>query len=193
EFVKAGFTEVRSERVKPPRVKESPVSFECRVLEVKILGTEGGSGNLAICEVVLIHAQDFIFDEQGKIDPTKSDNVARMGGDYYCRVNGDNIFALPKPGIPPGIGVDHLPPDIRNSSVLTGNNLGKLAGIDKIPSSGEVKDFAENFNYALIGQDNTMDSVMAIHKYAQTLLSQGEIKEAWLLLLSIGYHAEKWS
>ena len=92
EFVKAGLTEVKSEKVKPPRVKESPVSFECKVLEVKTLGTEGGAGNLVICEVILIHAQDFIFNDKGKVDPWKIDNVARMGENYYCRASGESIL-----------------------------------------------------------------------------------------------------
>lgn len=193
EFVKAGLTEVNSERVRPPRVKESPVSFECRVLEIKVLGSEGGSGNLVICEVMLIHVQDIIFDDQGKIDPHKTDYVARMGGDYYCRVTGNNIFELPKPGIPVGIGIDLLPLEIKNSTVLTGNNLGRLAGIKEIPSAEEVKDFAENFDYDVVRQNDTLDHAMRIHKYAQVLLSQGEVKKAWLLLLSTGYQKEKWS
>lgn len=193
EFVKAGLTEVNSERVRPPRVKESPVSFECRVLEIKVLGSEGGSGNLVICEVMLIHVQDIIFDDQGKIDPHKTDYVARMGGDYYCRVTGNNIFELPKPGIPVGIGIDLLPLEFKNSTVLTGNNLGRLAGIKEIPSAEEVKDFAENFDYDVVRQNDTLDHAMRIHKYAQVLLSQGEVKKAWLLLLSTGYQKEKWS
>ncbi len=184
EFVKAGLTEIKSTYVRPPRVKESPVSFECRVLEVKAMGTEGGAGNLVICEIILIHAQDFILNEFGKIDPRKIDSVARMGGDYYCRVNGDCIFELPKPSVPVGIGIDLLPQDIRNSMVLTGNNLGRLANIDKIPPPNEVKAFSENFNYKIIGKKGD-DRVTAIHKHAQFLLTHGEVKKAWLLLLSV--------
>src|SRR5688572_22415696 len=141
EFLKAGLTEIKSERVKPPRVKESPVSFECRVLEVKPLGTQGGAGNLAICEVLLMHIKEGILNPQGKIDPRKSDNVARMGEDYYCRANGDNIFNLPKPSLPVGIGIDNIPDEIRNSTVLTGNNLGRLANIHQLPTDDEVKAF----------------------------------------------------
>ena len=193
EFLKAGFTGVKSERVKPPRVKEAPVSFECKVLEVKTLGTEGGAGNLIICEVVLIHAQDFIFDGNGTIDPQKSDNVARMGGDFYCRVNGDNIFSLPKPGVPVGIGIDNLPPEIRNSTVLTGNNLGRLAGINTLPSPNDVKEFVDSFNYEIIGNGSTVSTVTEIHKYAQELLSQGDVKKAWLILLGVANKKEKWN
>ncbi len=193
EFLKSGLTEVKSERVKPPRVKESPVSFECRVLEVKAMGTEGGAGNLVICEAILIHAQEYIFDAQGKIDPRKVDSIARMGGDHYCRVNGESIFQLPKPGFPVGIGIDLLPDDIRNSSVLTGNNLGRLANIDKIPSLEEVKAFSENFNYDILSQSNGNDRIVAIHKHAQHLLAQGEMKMAWLLLLSANKKTEPWN
>jgi flavin reductase (DIM6/NTAB) family NADH-FMN oxidoreductase RutF len=138
EFIKAGLTEIKSEKVRPPRVKESPVSFECRVLEVKQLGTEGGGGNLAICEVQLMHVQEFILNDKGKIDPQKIDNVARLGENYYCRVIGENVFEVPKPVTPVGIGIDQLPADIRNSTVLTGNNLARLANIDTLPSDDEL-------------------------------------------------------
>lgn len=184
EFVKAGLTEEKSERVKPPRVKESPVSFECRVIDVRVLGTEGGAGNLVVCEVLLIHAQDQIFNEQGVIDPRKSDNVARMGGNYYCRVNGDNIFEIPKPTFPAGIGFDGLPAEIRCSRILTGNNLGRLATIDRLPGEDEINAFAAKFDYSRIVKENGTDSLTALHRYAQQLLTAGEIKNAWLLLLS---------
>src|SRR5690606_32824685 len=183
EFIKAGFTAVKSERVKPPRVKESPASFECEVLEVKSLGDQGGSGNLVICKVVLIHVQDFLFNANGKVDPQKVDSAARLGGDYYCRVSGENIFELPKPGLPPGIGIDRLPDEIRNSSVLTGNDLGRLANIDKIPSVEEVKAFAQNFDYNRLWRGTENSRVAAVHKRAQVLLAKGEVKNAWLLLL----------
>lgn len=192
EFVKAGLTEVKSERVKPPRVQESPVSFECRVIDVRVLGTEGGAGNLVACEVLLIHAHDYILNEQGAIDPRKSDNVARMGGNYYCRVNGDSIFEIPKPAIPAGIGFDGLPAEIRNSSILTGNNLGRLATIDKLPGDDEVNAFAAKFDYRRVTRGKDMDSVTAVHQYAQQLLIAGEIKDAWLLLLSAN-KVQKWS
>jgi flavin reductase (DIM6/NTAB) family NADH-FMN oxidoreductase RutF len=185
EFAKAGFTEVKSERVKPPRVKQSPASFECRVMEVKSMGTEGGSGNLVICEVVLIHVQDFILNYEGKIDPRKVDSVARMGADFYCRVNGDNIFELPKPKFPVGIGIDQLPDSIRNSSVLTGNNLGRLAGVDKIPTTDEVNSFSESFDYNRLWRGTENNRLTAVHRHAQSLVEKGEVKKAWLLLLSV--------
>lgn len=193
EFMKAGLTEIKSERVKPPRVKESPASFECEVMEVKSLGTEGGAGNLVICEVLLIHVHDYIFDEKGNADPKKVDSVARMGRDFYCHANGDSIFELPRPGFPAGIGIDQLPAEIRNSIVLTGNNLGRLANIDRIPSADEVQIFSENFNYGLLFQSTGSDRMTAIHKHAQFLLANGELKKAWLLLLSVTGKTIPWS
>jgi flavin reductase (DIM6/NTAB) family NADH-FMN oxidoreductase RutF len=184
EFTKAGFTAIASERVKPPRVKESPASFECEVIEVKSLGDQGGSGNLVICKVLLIHVQDFIFNAQGKVDPQKVDSVARMGLDFYCRVKGESIFALPKPGVPPGIGVDQLPHEIRNSKILTGNDLGRLANIHEIPSVEEVTKFSQSFDYNRLWRGTEIDRLTAIHKRAQVFLSKGDVKQAWLLLLS---------
>lgn len=182
EFVKSGLTEIKSERVKPPRAKESPAAFECRVLEVKVLGNEGGAGNLVICEVLLVHVQDGILNERGKVDPYKVDSVARLGDNYYCRVQGENIFELPRP-LAAG-GFDILPVEIKNSAVLTGNNLGRLANIDKLPSFDEVRTFAETFDYSLITDRNGKDWIPAVHQYAQRLINEGDVKKAWLLLLS---------
>lgn len=193
EFMKAGLTEIKSERVKPPRVKESPASFECEVMEVKSLGTEGGAGNLVICEVLLIHVHNDIFDERGNVDPKKMDSVARMGRDFYSHANEDSIFELPRPGSPAGIGMDQLPAAIRNSKVLTGNNLGRLANIDRLPSADEVKTFSDNFNYNLLFQSTGGDRITAIHQHAQLLLANGELKKAWLLLLSVTDKTVLWS
>ncbi len=133
EFVKAGFTPVKSDLVKPYRVKESPVQLECKLLQVIETGKEGGAANLIICEVVCMHIDDNILDEQGKIDPNKIDLVARMGGDYYCRASGSAIFEVHKPNVELGVGVDALPPAIRNSKILTGNELGMLGNCTSIP------------------------------------------------------------
>lgn len=184
EFIKSGLTEIKSERVKPPRAKESPASFECRVLEVKVLGDEGGAGNLVICEVLLMHVQDCILNEKGKVDPYKVDSVARMGEDYYCRVQGESIFELPRPVATGGIGFDVLPAEIKNSTVLTGNNLGRLANVHQLPSAEDVRAFAENFDYDLIARGNEKGWIPAIHQYAQRLINEGDVKKAWLLLLS---------
>jgi flavin reductase (DIM6/NTAB) family NADH-FMN oxidoreductase RutF len=179
EFVKAGFTEVKSELVKPPRVAESHVSFECKVNEVVPLGKEGGAGNLVICEVQLMHINDEILDAEGKIDPHKLDAVARMGQDYYCRASGESVFVVPKPNEKVGIGFDQIPLKIRNSSVLTGNDLGRLANIEKLPDQSQVKEFQLNDewkNAACIGEDK-------LHLLAKQYLKEGRVEDAWKTLL----------
>lgn len=165
EFVKAGFTEVASTLIKPPRVGESPVAFECNVLQVIKTGEQGAAGNLVICEVVLVHIKEDVLDGEGKIDPFKLDAVARMGGDWYCRANGEALFKVPKPLEKIGIGVDQLPENIRNSKILTGNDLGMLANVERIPNG------AIHFN-----------SDPASHTQAQEFLLQGKIEEAWNVL-----------
>ncbi len=138
EFVKAGLTAIKSDMVKPYRVKESPVQLECKVLQVIETGKEGGAANLIICEVVCMHIDDNVLDEQGRIDPHKIDLVARMGGDYYCRASGSAIFEVHKPNVELGVGVDALPASIRSSKILTGNNLGMLGNCTSIPLVSEL-------------------------------------------------------
>jgi len=181
EFVKAGFTEVASEKVKPPRVAESPVSFECKVNQVIQLGTEGGAGNLMICEVLLAHFKKEIFDLETKmIDPFKLDSVARMGGDFYCRANGEAIFKVPKPLDKTGIGVDQIPERIRNSKILTGNDLGMLGNVERLPTESMIADFA-----ALPFVQNAIASgEEALHVLAKKYLDEGRVEEAWKILLS---------
>jgi flavin reductase (DIM6/NTAB) family NADH-FMN oxidoreductase RutF len=183
EFIKAGFTEVASEKVKPPRVGESPASFECKVNQVIQLGTEGGAGNLVICEVLLAHFKKEIFDLETKmIDPFKLDSVARMGGDFYCRANGEAIFKVPKPLDKTGIGVDQIPERIRKSKILTGNDLGMLGNIESLPSESMIADFA-----ALPSVQNAIDlSEEALHLLAKKYLDEGRIEDAWKVLLSRG-------
>ncbi len=180
EFAKAGFTELPSVRVKPPRVAESPVSFECNVLQVIPLGQAGGAGNLVICEVLLIHAKEEIFDEEGKLNPHKVDAVARMGGDYYCRAFGESIFTVPKPNEKVGIGYDQIPVRIRNSSVLTGNDLGRLGNIDKLPDPEQATLFKSNPDWLSASQKGEDE----IHRLAQRYLQEGKVEEAWKMLLS---------
>jgi len=133
EFEKSGFTKLASEKVKPFRVAESPVQMECKVRDIIETGTEGGAGNLIICEVLVMHINDAVLDEKKHIDPNKIDLVARMGGDFYCRASGTAVFEVAKPHTQLGIGVDALPESIRKSNVLTGNNLGQLANVHEIP------------------------------------------------------------
>jgi flavin reductase (DIM6/NTAB) family NADH-FMN oxidoreductase RutF len=180
EFVKAGFTEVASERVKPPRVGESHVSFECKVNQVIPLGTEGGAGNLVICEVLLMHIDDNVLDEQGRIDPYKMDSVARMGNDYYCRAQGDAILTVPKPNEKIGMGIDAIPLLIRHSKILTGNDLGMLANSEKLPDMESIQKFKEE---SLFAELSNLTSEQR-HSIAQKFLSEGNVESAWKILLS---------
>lgn len=183
EFEKSGLTPVKSDFVKPFRVKESPVQIECRVNEVVETGTEGGAGNLIICEVLCMHINDDVLDAEGKIDPHKIDLVARMGGNYYARASGNAVFEVPKPNIALGIGVDGLPVNIKNSKVLTGNNLGLLGNSTSIP---EVKDIADLRVADILKQyaNDAAGKQDALHTYAKELLDKGDIETAWQVLFS---------
>ena len=185
EFVKAGFTEEKSERVKPPRVKEAPVSFECKVIEVKSLGEEGGAGQLVICEVLLMHIADRVLDENGKIDVRKIDLVSRMGGNWYARANGDAIFEVTKPLTTMGIGVDQIPDRIRTSTVLTGNHLGQLGNVEALPTEEEIKDFENEPEVRAIldSFDDEENVQLELHKLAADLLNEGEVDTAWKVLM----------
>jgi flavin reductase (DIM6/NTAB) family NADH-FMN oxidoreductase RutF len=177
EFEKAGFTAVKSDSVKPPRVGEAPVSFECKVIEVKPLGTEGGAGNLVICEVLLVHIKDEILDDEQRIDPFKLDAVARLGGNWYCRVNGNSIFEIAKPLTTLGIGVDQIPSHIRNSKILTGNDLGRLGNVEHIPEKGEIESFISSIDHFPQREED-------VHKLAKQFLVKGEVDNAWKILLN---------
>lgn len=181
EFVKAGFTPVRSEKIKPFRVKESPVQFECKVRQIIETGDKGGAGNLVICEILLIHLDEKILGDNGLIDPQKIDLVARMGSDFYCRASGDAIFTVFKPLQHIGIGIDGLPPSIRNSRFLTGNDLGKLGNTEILPGDNDIADFKEQHK-KLIETITGNDEKIARH--AQKLLEENKVIEALMLLCS---------
>lgn len=185
EFIKTGLTPEPSEIIKPPRVKEAPVSFECKVSKVMPLGKEGGAGNLVICEVLLMHIQTKILDEQGKIDPYKLDAVARMGGNYYCRVQGDSIFEIPKPAKKMGVGVDEIPEEVIKSMMFTGNELGRLGTIAKVPDKSEVKEFADSEALQKIKSETTGDKDYrsALYQLARKYLMDGNVEAAWKILL----------
>jgi len=178
EFDKAGFTPVDSVKVKPPRVKESPVSFECKVREIIETSGEPGSGNLVVCEILFIHVDEKILDKEGNIDPNKIDLVGRLGGDYYTRTNDSSNFKVLKPLTTLGIGVDSLPKEIRNSSVLTGNDLGRLGNAENIPSDEEVKKSMMSPLYRSLAKDET-----SRHNFAKKLIAENNIKEALKVLL----------
>jgi flavin reductase (DIM6/NTAB) family NADH-FMN oxidoreductase RutF len=181
EFEKSGLTMLKSDIVKPFRVAESPVQFECKVNEIIKLGTEGGAGNLIICEVVKFHISNDVLDKDNSIDQRKLDLVSRAGGSLYSRAN-KGFFEIPKPLSDLGIGVDKLPEDIKNSMVLTGNDLGMLANIKKLPSQKEVKSFINNLEekYPKIIKASTREK----HKLACKYLSFSDVDSAWKILLS---------
>ncbi len=186
EFIKSGLTAVPSETIKPPRVGESPAAYECVVNEVVALGDEGGAGNLIIAEVKMAHIKDEILDADGRPDPLKADLVGRMGGDYYCRANGSAIFTLPKPNANKGIGVDQIPDFIRNSVVLTGNNLGRLGNIAHLPDNENVLAFSETAEIQEIFRrfQNDVESLENhLHQLAQRYLASNDLEKAWLTLL----------
>ncbi|MCE7991578.1 MAG: flavin reductase family protein [Roseivirga sp.] len=186
EFVKSGLTEVPSERVKPPRVGESPASYECVVRDIIHLGYEGGAGNLILCEVVLAHIDEAILDANGKPDPFKTDLVGRMGGDWYSRANGAALFTLPKPIRNKGIGVDKIPTSIRESTILTGNNLGRLGNIATLPTTEAVEEFAKTpeIEDLLLRFRNDFESLeYHLHQKAQEFLNENQVYQAWLTLL----------
>jgi flavin reductase (DIM6/NTAB) family NADH-FMN oxidoreductase RutF len=184
EFVKSGFTPLASELVKPFRVKESPVNLECKVLQVIETGNEGGAGNLIICEIVRMHIDERILGEDNQIDPHKIDLVARMGKDFYCRASGDAVFEVHKPNLELGIGIDSLPASIRNSTILTGNDLGILGNSTEIPV---VSAPTEDERLKQIFQDYSNDQIAlqnALHQYAKELISRHDIDKAWQALLA---------
>lgn len=185
EFIKTGFTKERSSVIKPPRVKESPVQMECKVLEIKPLGKEPGAGNLVIAEVLLMHINENILDKNGKIDQQKLDLVARLGGNWYARINRDNLFEVEKPTILIGLGIDNLPESIKHSNILTGNHLGQLANVHELPSvdpSFEDEKLKNIFQYYSL---NPEEMETELHLYAAALLNEGKVNEAWQVLLAL--------
>jgi flavin reductase (DIM6/NTAB) family NADH-FMN oxidoreductase RutF len=184
EFVKAGFTAEPATMVKPPMVKESKIRMECRVIEVKPLGDNAGAGNLAICEVIRMHIDDSILDEDKKIDQLKLHHVARLGGNWYCRVDPSNLFIVEKPNTKLGIGVDTLPLSIRQSKILTGNNLGQLANVHEYPvidPSFDDDHLKQITQYYSVNPD---EMEKELHSYAKKLLDEGRVTEAWQVLLA---------
>lgn len=186
EFIKAGFTPEKSEMIKPFRVKESPVQMECKVRQVIPLGNKAGSGNLVIAEILLIHINESILDKDGNIDPHGIDLVARMGRDFYCRASGNSVFEVEKPILKLGIGVDKIPDAIRNSSILTGNNLGQLGNIEKLPDETSVNEYKLLLlsDVFMKFSGNKKELEKQLHLRAQQLLSENKVEEAWKTLLA---------
>jgi flavin reductase (DIM6/NTAB) family NADH-FMN oxidoreductase RutF len=186
EFIKSGLSPIPSDIVKPFRVKESPVQFECKVNQVIELGNEGGAGNLIICEVVKFHIHEHLLDENQLIDQQKIDLVARMGGNWYCRADNHSMFELTKPITSCGIGYDQLPIDIVNSELFSKNLLARLAGIEEIPDETEVNEYKliELSDLFLSLDKQPKELELALHKRAKLLLEENKLKDAWLTLLS---------
>lgn len=175
EFEKSGFTPEPSELVKPPRVKESPVQMECKVIEIKELGKAGGAGNLVICEIVRIHISESVLNDDRQIDTKKIDLVARMGDNWYCHAAGEALFEVKKPVTTICVGYDSLPQEVKQSTVLTANNLGFMASIEGLPTSDECNEYKKQIPPFASQEDK--------HRFAKTLLESGKAKEAWMLLL----------
>ena len=181
EFLKSGLTQIPSDIVKPYRVKESPVQFECKVNEIISLGNDGGAGNLIICEVVKIHINKNILDENGLIDQYKIDLVSRLGGNWYSRSN-QGLFEVPKPLVNLGIGVDAIPEHIKLSPVFNGNDLGKLGNIESLPTNQEVSIFVKE-NFAVKGVLSA-DDALKVHQKAKEYLNNDDVLSAWKVLLA---------
>jgi len=165
-------------------VKESKVKLECKVIEVKPLGTEAGAGNLVICEVLRMHIEDSLLDENKKIDQRKIHHVARLGAEWYCKVDETNLFQVAKPNTELGIGIDALPESIRNSKILTGNNLGQLANVHEMPVIEASFDDAHLKNIIQYYSINPEEMERELQLYAKKLLEENKVREAWQVLLS---------
>jgi flavin reductase (DIM6/NTAB) family NADH-FMN oxidoreductase RutF len=186
EFEKAGFTMQQSQLVKPPRVMEAPVQMECIVTQVIPLGDQAGAGNLILAEVKLIHIREDILDETGKIDQEKIDLVARLGGDWYCRVTAENLFKVAKPLTTLGIGINALPFEVRNSMELSGNDLGMLGNMEHLPSADDIDKMRSDAGVkevldATIGDPGTR--TRELHGLAKEFLRQGKVNDALKIVL----------
>lgn len=181
EFLKSGLTPIASEVVKPFRVKESPVQFECKVTQIIPLGTEGGAGNLVLCEVVRIHIDESVLDKNGAIDQHKIDLVSRLGGNWYSRSN-QGLFEVPKPLSTLGIGVDAIPNFIKESKVFNGNDLGVLGNVEALPTEEEITIFVKE-NFEVKGVLSADDDIKK-HQFAKEYLNKNEVLIAWKVLLA---------
>lgn len=185
EFAKAGFTELPSDIVRPPRVAESPISLECKVNSVVPLGDQGGAGNLIICEVLMVHIQEKYMNDAGQLDTEKLQLVGRMGEMWYVKAFGDALFEIPKPINPVGIGVDALPRHVLKSTILTGNDLGRLGNISSLPGDQDVEQWILMQSIKEIGK-SIYENLDENHQCAKEFLLKGDVKSALLTLISFG-------
>ena len=185
EFIKSGLSPIESIQVKPYRVKESPVQMECIVKNIISLGEEGGAGNLVVCEIVKMHISENVLNEHHQIDPNKIDLVGRMGGNWYCRASNTSLFEVQKPNSKIGIGYDQLPQHIRNSDILSGNDLAKLANVESLPSIKDVEKFKGNKDLvnilkSSVEEDQTREN---LYYHCKKLLGENKVLDAWCTLL----------
>jgi len=188
EFEKAGFSEIASDIIRAPRVKESPVQFECKVREIIETGNEGGAGNLIVCEILKMHINEAVLDDEQRIDQNKIQLVSRLGGNWYGKAFGDSLFEIEKPVRNKGIGVDAIPENIRLSTVLTGNKLSQLGNVERLPTEAEIINFAEDSleyqnlktRFALHAESLEYER----HLLAQRFLSVSDVQSAWKILLA---------
>ena len=185
EFIKSGFTPLESIEVKPYRVKESPVQMECIVKDIISLGEEGGAGNLVVCEIVKMHISENVLNEHHQIDPNKIDLVGRMGANWYCRASNTSLFEVQKPNSKIGIGYDQLPQHIRNSHILSGNDLAKLANVESLPSMEDVEKFKGNKDLVNILKSSVDEKQTRenLHYHCKKLLQENKVLDAWSTLL----------
>lgn len=184
EFIKAGFTAEPATLIRPPMVKESKAKMECKVIEVKPLGAEGGAGNLVICEVLRLHLDESILDENNRPDQRKIHHIARLGSNWYCKVDESNLFEVEKPNVKLGIGIDALPASIRSSSILTGNHLGQLANLHESPVIDPAFDDDHLKQIIQYYSINPVEMEKELHNYAKLLLDKNKVHEAWQVLLA---------
>ena len=182
EFVKSGLTKISSETMQVPRVAESPVAFECRVEQIVETGVEGGAGNLVICRVLRIHIREDLLDKDQEIDPKKLDLVARMGGNWYCRTGMENMFEIPKPVKTHGIGVDQLPNSARNSTILSGNDLGRLGNMPKLPEARQIDQIRVELEKDGLFEIDRQELLIRVHTMVKECLRRGENEKALALL-----------
>ncbi|HBH07121.1 MAG TPA: flavin reductase [Flavobacteriales bacterium] len=186
EFAKSGLTELPSKLISPPRCAESPVQMECKVLDVISLGKKGGAGNLVICEVIYLHVNKSVLNEDGRIDQEKIDLIGRMGGAWYNTTRTESLFQVAKPTVPVGMGFDQLPKEILESQILSGNDLAQLANCPEMPNESEVNEYKllDISDIHLNFQDNPIELKTALHRHAKALLAEKKVDEAWKALLT---------
>ena len=186
EFIKSGLTKISSTKVSPPRVLESPISFECKVNDIISLGSGGGAGNLIICEIIMIHVNNELLDPHGDIDPLKLELVARMGGNYYLDIKPENLFEIKKPVGVNAIGVDNLPNHVSKANILSKNDLARLGNIEIIPDSKDVNEFIKsNRLEKIISLEDEKEKIISTHKKVKEFLGQDDLVSATLMLFSI--------